>query len=94
MCTRVFLITGQQYACSVPIKLSGVNSNLGHRLANGKIAATRQFHLVAKNRLILAGGVLERYYIGMKIAFTKKHLRSCWKKYYVKRELNCLFLEC
>ena len=48
MCTRVFLITGQQYACSVPIKLSNENSNLGHRLANGKIAATRQFHLVAK----------------------------------------------
>ena len=47
MCTRVFLITGQQYACSVPIKLSSENSNLGHRLANGKVAATRQFHLVA-----------------------------------------------
>ena len=48
MCTRVFLITGQQYACSVPIKLSSENSNLGHKLANGKIAATRQFHPVAK----------------------------------------------
>ena len=48
MCTRVFLITGQQYACSVPIKLSSENSKLGHKLANGKIAATRQFHPVAK----------------------------------------------
>ena len=94
MCTRVFLITGQQYACSVPIKLSGENSNLGHRLANGKIAVTRQFHLVAKNRLILADSVLERYDIGMKIASIKKHLKSCLKTYYVKRELNCLFIGC
>ena len=48
MCTRVFLITDQQHACSVPIKLSSENSKPGHRLANGKIAAARQFHLVAK----------------------------------------------
>ena len=94
MCTRVFLITGQQYACSVPIKLSSENSNPGHRLADGKIAKTRQIHLMAKDRLVLADGVLERCDIGMKIAFIMKHLRFCMKKYYVKRELNCLFLEC
>ena len=51
MCTRVFLITGQQHACSVPIKLSSENSNLGHRLADGKIAETRQIHLMAKRQI-------------------------------------------
>ena len=47
-----------------------------------------------KDRLILADGILERYDIGMKIAFTKNHLRLCMEKYNLKRELNCLFLEC
>ena len=51
MCKRVFLITGQQHACSVPIKLSSENSNLGHRLADGKIAETRLIHLVAKRQI-------------------------------------------
>ena len=51
MCTRVFLITGQQYACSVPIKLSSENSNLGHRLADSKIAETRQVNLRAKRQI-------------------------------------------
>lgn len=51
MCTRVFLITGQQHACSVPIKLSSENSQLGHRLADGKIAETLQIHLVVKRQI-------------------------------------------
>ena len=51
MCTRVFLITDQQHACSVPIKLSSENSNLGHRLADGKITETRQIHLMAKRQI-------------------------------------------
>ena len=51
MCTRVFLITGKQHACSVPIKLSSENSNLSHRLADGKIAETGQIHLVAKGQI-------------------------------------------
>ena len=51
MCKRVFLITGQQHACSVPIKLSNENSNLGHRLAGGKITETRQIHLMAKRQI-------------------------------------------
>ena len=51
MCTRVFLITGQQHACSVPIKLSNENLNLGYRLADGKIAETRQNHLMAKRQI-------------------------------------------
>ena len=51
MCTRVFLITGQQHACSVPIKLSSENSNLGHRLADNKIAETRQVNLRAKRQI-------------------------------------------
>jgi len=58
---------------------------------DGKIA---EFISWQKDRLILADSVLERFDIGMKIAFIKKHLRFCMKKYYVKRELNCLFLEC
>ena len=51
MCTRVFLITDQQHACSVPIKLSIENSNIGHRVADGKIAETRQIHLMAKRQI-------------------------------------------
>ena len=51
MCTRVFLITGQQHACSVPIKLSGENSNLGHRVADGKIAETRQIRFMRKRQI-------------------------------------------
>ena len=51
MCTRVFLITSQQHACSVPIKLSSENSNLGHKLADGKIAENRQIHLMAKRQI-------------------------------------------
>jgi hypothetical protein len=51
VCTRVFLITDQQHACSVPIKLSIENSNLGHRLADGKITETRQIHLMAKRQI-------------------------------------------
>ena len=51
MCTRVFLITDQQHACSVPINLSSENSNLGHRVADGKIAETRQIHLLTKRRI-------------------------------------------
>mgnify|MGYP006979686620 FL=1 len=58
---------------------------------DGKIA---EFISWQKDRLILADSVLERFDIGMKIAFIKKHLRFCMKKYYVKRELNCGFLEC
>ena len=50
MHTRL-LITDQQHACSVPIKLSSENSNLGHRVADGKIAETRQIHLVAKRQI-------------------------------------------
>ena len=51
MCARVFLITDQQHACSVPIKLSSENSNLGRRVADGKIAETRQIHLMAKSQI-------------------------------------------
>ena len=51
MCTRVFLITSQQHACSVPIKLSSENSNLSHRLADSKIAETRQVNLRAKRQI-------------------------------------------
>ncbi|MDC1051108.1 hypothetical protein OAQ76_00100 [bacterium] len=51
MCTRVFLITGQQHACSVPIKLSSENSNLGYRLADNKIAKTRQINLMANRQI-------------------------------------------
>ena len=51
MCTRFFLITGQQHACSVPIKLSSENSNLGHRLADSKITGARQIHRVAKRQI-------------------------------------------
>jgi hypothetical protein len=51
MCPRVFLITGQQYARSMPIELSSENSNLGQRLANDKIAETRQIHLTTKRQI-------------------------------------------
>jgi len=51
MCTRVFLKTGHQHACFVPIKLSSKNSNLGYNLPDGKIAATRQIHLIAKRQI-------------------------------------------
>ena len=51
MCTRVFLTTSQQHACSVPIKLSSENSDLGHKLARGKIAKTRQIHLMTKRQI-------------------------------------------
>jgi hypothetical protein len=51
MCTRVFLITDPQHACSVPIKLPSENSNLGHRVAYGKVAETRQTHLIAKRQI-------------------------------------------
>ena len=51
MCTRVFLITGQQHACSVPIKLLRDSSNLDHRLADGEIAKTRQINIVAEKQI-------------------------------------------
>ena len=51
MCTRVFLITDQQHACSVPIKLSSENSNLGHRLEEGKIAKNRQIYRMTKRQI-------------------------------------------
>ena len=51
MCTRIFLIISQQHACSVPIKLSSENLNVGHRLADGKIAETRQTQLMAKRQI-------------------------------------------
>ena len=51
MCTRVFLITCQQHACSVPIKLSIKNSNLDNRLGDGKTAESHQTHLVVKRQI-------------------------------------------
>ena len=78
----------------MPIKLSSENSNLGHKLADGKIAKTRQIHLMAKRQIDFGRRLLERCDIGIKIAFIKKHLRFCMKTHYVRRELNCLFLEC
>ena len=35
----------------MPIKLSSENSNLGHRLADGKITETRQIHLMAERQI-------------------------------------------
>ena len=35
----------------MPIKLSSENSNLGHRLADGKTAETRQIRLMAKRQI-------------------------------------------
>ena len=59
-----------------------------------KLLKLAKFVSWQKDRSVLADGVLERYDIGMKIASIKNHLRLCMEKYSVKRELNCLFLEC
>ena len=59
-----------------------------------KLLKLAKFTSWQKDRSVLADGVLERCNIGMKIASIKDHLRLCMEKYSVKRELNCLFLEC
>ena len=91
MCTRVFLITDQQHACSVPIKLSSENSNLGRRVADGKIAETRQIHLMAKRQICFGRrrfGTLRYWHENCLYLEPSKIL---YRKYSVKRELICLF---